>query len=217
MITDLLIDWNGTLLDDLQVCVDGINKVLSSRNLPLLDNDRYRNIFTFPVKDYYEAAGLDFDHETFEVPAMEFMDFYIQKIKDAALFQDTKEVLTGLKSRGYNLWLASAMEQELLDRLTTHFGVSVYFNEIWGIDDHYASGKEAMIAGRIKEKGITPAQTCLIGDTLHDAEVAKSLGLECILIDRGHQSAQRLSESGFRVVGSLTEAGMLLNGKNKTD
>ena len=50
-------DWNGTLLDDVQVCVDTMNAMLEKRGLPLLDTARYREIFTFPVQEYYRAAG----------------------------------------------------------------------------------------------------------------------------------------------------------------
>ena len=52
-------DWNGTLLDDAQTCVDTMNAMLSRRGLPLLTMARYREIFTFPVENYYRAAGFD--------------------------------------------------------------------------------------------------------------------------------------------------------------
>ena len=45
----------------------------------------------------------------------------------------------------------------------------------------------------------------LVGDTLHDAEVAQVLGTDCILIADGHQSKERLAQSGLPVVDSLEE------------
>ena len=46
----------------------------------------------------------------------------------------------------------------------------------------------------------------MLGDTLHDAEVARAIGANCILIARGHQSRTTLETSGFPVVDSLTQA-----------
>ncbi|RLD72105.1 MAG: HAD family hydrolase, partial [Bacteroidetes bacterium] len=45
----ILWDWNGTLLDDTDICVQCINSLLETRQLNLLNKERYRKIFTFPV------------------------------------------------------------------------------------------------------------------------------------------------------------------------
>ena len=46
----------------------------------------------------------------------------------------------------------------------------------------------------------------MIGDSLHDAEVARALGTRCILVARGHQSRETLLEAGVPVVDSLRKA-----------
>jgi phosphoglycolate phosphatase len=45
----------------------------------------------------------------------------------------------------------------------------------------------------------------MVGDTLHDFEVAQHAGIQCILVASGHQSRQRLEKSRAPVVGSLCE------------
>jgi phosphoglycolate phosphatase len=52
---------------------------------------------------------------------------------------------------------------------------------------------------------LDPLGVTLIGDTLHDAEVARELGCKCVLVAAGHQSEKRLRISGFPVVASLKE------------
>ena len=49
-------DWNGTLLDDRWLCIEAINIVLRSRGMPLVSNKNYRDVFCFPVIEYYEKA-----------------------------------------------------------------------------------------------------------------------------------------------------------------
>ena len=60
-------DWNGTLLDDVDYCRSIINTILIKNNLPQLSFDRYREVFTFPVQDYYKEAGFDFNKVSFEI------------------------------------------------------------------------------------------------------------------------------------------------------
>jgi len=52
-------DWNGTLLNDIQLCVQTINEMLDKRNLPLLSVNDYKDVFSFPVKNYYQKIGFD--------------------------------------------------------------------------------------------------------------------------------------------------------------
>ncbi|MGN1100061.1 MAG: HAD family hydrolase, partial [Christensenellales bacterium] len=56
----IIYDWNGTLLDDTAMCHDMLNELLDSHGLPAVSMEKYRQIFTFPIKKYYERAGFDF-------------------------------------------------------------------------------------------------------------------------------------------------------------
>ena len=49
-------DWNGTLFNDLHLCFSCINRLLENHSLqPLPDIDAYRNVFGFPIVDYYDT------------------------------------------------------------------------------------------------------------------------------------------------------------------
>ena len=66
-------DFNGTLLDDVKLCFDLLNKMLSKRGFETVTIEKYKEIFRFPVKEYYRLAGFDFEREPFEVTAVEFI------------------------------------------------------------------------------------------------------------------------------------------------
>ena len=83
-------DWNGTLLVDRWLCVEGINQALIKRDLPPISEDRYRKIFTFPVKEYYKKLGFDFESEPFEVAGDEFVDYYGKNFHKAKLQKGTR-------------------------------------------------------------------------------------------------------------------------------
>jgi phosphoglycolate phosphatase len=46
----------------------------------------------------------------------------------------------------------------------------------------------------MEEHQINPKDVLMIGDTLHDAEVAEALGINIILYTKGHQHPSRLKK-----------------------
>jgi phosphoglycolate phosphatase len=51
----------------------------------------------------------------------------------------------------------------------------------------------------------SPGEILLVGDTLHDVEVAEAMGTACVLVAHGHQAKGRLQQSGVLVVDALQE------------
>ncbi len=198
-------DWNGTLLNDTHICIDAMNILLRERKKKELDEEVYRDIFTFPVRDYYVKAGFDFTEEPFEIPAIEFIENYDNMVRSAALFGDARQALETFKNEGYIQMILSAMQNEFLHDLVNNHQINHYFSRISGIDNHYASGKvdnaRKLIAGLDGQS----AEIIMIGDTVHDHEVGEELGIRVILVSRGHQSEERLKKTGREVAQNFDE------------
>lgn len=196
-------DWNGTLLNDLDFCIATINSLLGKRNLPLLDRDSYQENFTFPVKDYYAAIGFDFSKEEFEIPAREFIDKYDAGVKTCKLHENAIDVLSHFKRKNTRQFVLSAMQQNMLEQTLKHNSIFDYFEGVYGLDNHYAVSKIERGKQLLSQYTIDKNTTWIIGDTNHDFEVAKSLGIKCILIADGHQSGKRLKRSDATVISEL--------------
>lgn len=204
-IKTIIWDWNGTLLDDLNICIESINAMLHARNLPQLTPEAYREVFTFPVIDYYREVGFDFEKEPWEEAAMEFMSLYFSKLPDVKLTNGAIEALEFFRLQGYSQAIISAMQHDALVDSVTKPGISHYFDFVGGISDHYAGGKIENAVKFFESRGVLPDDIIMIGDTLHDAEVAAELKCKCILVAAGHQSYNRLKSSGLTLIESLNE------------
>ncbi len=77
-------DWNGTLLNDVPHAVETINFMLEPRGLPLMNIERYREVFSFPVRRYYETLGFDLQAESFAHLCDQFVDRFMVRVGDAA-------------------------------------------------------------------------------------------------------------------------------------
>jgi len=185
-------DFNGTLLNDMQVCIDCMNVMLKERDLAVLDLKRYREIFTFPVRDYYLSLGFDFLKEPFEIPAHQFIDLYREKLHLAPLQTDAMAILDHFHRQKIQQVILSAMEQEFLDDTLKSKGILKYFDKVAGITNHLGEGKLEMARELISFLGRKPEEIYLIGDTVHDYEVAQGSNISCIIIAQGHQSYERL-------------------------
>lgn len=198
-------DWNGTLLNDTKLAVETMNGMLGKRNLPTLSVDWYREVFTFPVKDYYERIGFDFETEPFEIPAIEFIESYNKQVSDCTLHDDAIPVLKYLQNQQIRQYVVSAMQQETLDRCMEHYDISKYFEYVSGLDNHYAASKVENAMRMIANLQLNPQELILIGDTVHDYEVASELGCKCILVANGHQSKSVLQSTGTMIIDELIQ------------
>lgn len=200
-------DWNGTLLDDVGVCVDTMNGMLQKRGLPLLDLERYRAIFTFPVQEYYRAAGFDFEREPFAELAEEYIVPYNRAALGCGLCPGARGALERLKGAGVRQVVVSASHEKALAEQVAALGIGGYFEAVLGIRDSLGGGKAGLARAYLQAQGADFRRVCCIGDTRHDFEVAQEMGCGCVLVARGHQSAERLAQTGAPVLPSLDALG----------
>lgn len=198
-------DWNGTLLNDTELCVRTMNELLLKRNLPQLTVAKYKDVFSFPVKDYYRKIGFDFAAEPFEIPALEFIDLYNSRVNSCKLHENSITVLKHFQSIGIRQFILSAMKQDALDQCLEQQHISHFFEHVSGLDNHYAASKLENGQVLISELNLKPEELVLIGDTIHDFEVASELGCQCVLITNGHQSRQILKTTGVQVIDSISQ------------
>ena len=196
-------DWNGTLLNDLDFCISTINILLKKRGLVLISKETYKEVFSFPVKDYYRAIGFDFNKEDFSVPAKEFIDIYDSQVHSCSMHESATDVLRFFQSKGIRQFVLSAMKQNMLEKTLKQKSIFHFFEGVAGLNDHYAVSKIERGEQLISQFNIDRANTWMIGDTIHDFEVARELDIECILIADGHQSEDRLKTTGVPVISSL--------------
>src|SRR3954471_24629984 len=103
-------DWNGTLLDDLDICVEVMNSLLRRHGLPLLDRARYHATFDFPVRDYYGRLGLDVSAGAFERHSLQFIAGYEARRFETALQPGAEAVLTAVLHAGLTQSILSAYQ-----------------------------------------------------------------------------------------------------------
>lgn len=199
----LIWDWNGTLLDDLDLSISVMNELLAARGLPLLDRTRYHATFDFPVRDYYARLGFDCSPESFERLSVEFIAGYDARRLTCRLQPAADEVLSAVQASGWTQSILSAYRHETLIEIVAHFGLTHRFVRLAGLGDIYAHSKIELGRSCLRALGLPCAEVLLVGDTLHDLAVARELGVECVLVAHGHHPTDRLRARAAAVLPDL--------------
>ncbi len=205
MIDTIFFDFNGTIIDDVDLCLNILNEMLVENQKPKVTKERYLEIFRFPIKSYYELAGFDFKERSFEELSHDFIEKYQNASLNCSLYSNVKKVLSTLKDKKYRLVLLSASQIDNLQEQVNHFGLNHFFEKILGIDDIFARSKVDIGMKYLKETKLNPKSCLMLGDTLHDKEVADKLGINIVLFSGGHQAKKVLAKANVKIVSSYSE------------
>ena len=166
-------DWNGTLLDDVGYALGVRNRVFPRFGLPAIEDLKtYHEQFTFPVRLYYERAGVTEDN--FVQVAHAWMDEYLAGCHAVPLFQDAIDALDSFRDAGFTQAVLSASQEDNLRDQLENAGILNRFQAVLGLSHIYATDKTELARAWLLEADVDPASCVLLGDTVHDASVADS-------------------------------------------
>lgn len=204
-IKQIIWDWNGTLWDDTWLCTEINNLMLSNRGLAPITIEDYRAKLCFPVSDYYSQLGFDYEQDSYKALAEEFIATYEARRFECDLQQGARTFIEHLKGKGISQAVLSAYQQDALLEAVTYFELNPFFDEVIGLNDIYAAGKVENGLKYMEQLNVNPHQVLFVGDTIHDFEVASAMGVQCALVENGHNSRARLQSCGVPVYASLSE------------
>ena len=179
--------------------------MLEARGLPIIPSvEHYREIFDFPIREYYRGLGFDFDVEDYETKlAAEWVALYTAGERDCPLYDGVRETVAAVAESDMSQLIISASEQACLRAQLAAREILDRFDAVYGLRDFLAGSKESI--ARAWREAHPEARPLLVGDTTHDAAVADAIGADCVLFCGGHQSKARLSACGKPIIEGISE------------
>ena len=192
-------DWNGTLLDDVNLSVEVFNSMLERWFGTSITVEEYKGKFRFPVEDFYKDYGFDFSKQDFDEVGRHFIKTYNARRFECPLHKSAEKCLLYLNSKGIRQNILSAYERNHLLDAVRHYHIDSYFDNICGLENIYAASKIELGKALVSSTEIARDKIIMIGDTDHDKRVADSMGVDCALLATGHNSLERLEKLGCKV------------------
>ncbi len=202
--THIIWDWNGTLLNDVGAALNSVNAMLKRRGKPQINMEQYYEYIGIPIRRFYEHI-LDLETEEYSEVLKEYNKGYEQQIYEIGLSKGAKETLEKLQKAGIRQMIVSSCEQNQLNNYIKHFDLGNYFDAVLGSEDFFAGSKVERAKLYLETNRIDPASVLVVGDLVHDYQMAQNIGAACILVSIGHQSETTLVESGAKVVASISQ------------
>ena len=147
-------DWNGTLMDDVDFTHGCLNWMLESHGYPQrYDLAQYRELFRFPIEDYYRLAGFDFSRHPYPMLAEHFMAHYNAGVDACPVMAHAVDTLTELARRGWKQAVLSASRRDYLIEQVAARGLQGFFTELLGLADIYGVSKVQLGTDYLRRTG----------------------------------------------------------------
>jgi phosphoglycolate phosphatase len=198
-------DWNGTLIDDVSLCVHILNSVLTDHGKEKISINQYRKTFFFPVSKFYESLSLPCSGEEYERLAQNYIKKYREEYQGCFLHDHAFETIKCLEMLGVSQSIFSAGMQSDLEEFVNFYGLMEFMTVVDGANNIYAKGKGDRVHDHFIKVSHHADQVLFVGDTLHDAEVATSVGCNALLFEKGHFCEERLRNSPAQSFNNLLE------------
>ena len=178
-IGSLILDWSGTMVDDLEPVLLTTNHVRARYGRPPLSREEFRREFFLPVARCYarwipEAPLADL--ETM------FLAEYLAHRPAIRPLEHTAAFLAFCQRRGLPVFVASSADRETYDTTMARLGLAAGVTRAYlGIAD-----KTETIHQILAENRLVPAETLLVGDMEHDLEAGQAGGVRTCAVLSGY-------------------------------
>ena len=119
----------------------------------------------------------------------------LQALDRVQLYEDVAPALAALKAMDITLLIASSLSATAVKRFLEKFSLTHYFSSVWTRDN--AEGvKAAPIRKAIESAAVQPEQVMCLVDTKDSIELAKSVGVNSMLMFNDYDEGKRLAMLG---------------------
>jgi len=188
MIDTLLVDWSGTLADDLGATLAATNAVLAAYGKAPLDRPTFQREFELPFMRFYERFVPG--RSRAEVDAR-FFSAYEPLRDQIPLLPAARALLTFARDAGIGVHLFSTMRPDLLEaEVVRHDLIHLVDRIHGGIED-----KRAAMGPLLAELDARPDATLFVGDMVHDVEAARGAGVRAVAVATGYTDRAVLADA----------------------
>lgn len=193
MIRNVLLDWSGTLADDLGPVLDATNLIFQHFGKTELTREEFRHHFRLPFSGFYAELLPEATLEGLEVL---YERFFAGLQDNVSLLPGAREFLDFCDTTGRRTFLLSTIKASHFHTQASRLGVLDAFEHPYvEIMD-----KREKIREILDTHGLLPEETIFVGDMVHDIETAKHGGVLGVAVLTGFDSLEKLSATQPSVI-----------------
>lgn len=183
---DLIVfDWDGTLMDSTPAIARSI--IAASRDLgqPEPTLEMANHVIGLGLSEAMRIAVPDLPESQREALLLRYRHHYLAQDKTLALFEPIQALLDTLQEKAKMLAVATGKSRVGLNRLMERTGTTKKFMATRCADECRSKPHPQMLFELLDELGVMPENALMVGDTVHDIQLAQNAGMDVLAVGYG--------------------------------
>lgn len=187
----IIFDWDGTLVDSVGAIVTSMQRAALAKGLPVADETAVRQIIGLELGEAIASLYPGLSARDRDALKTAYVEAYLSDDRAADdFFPGIPGMLQDLSGQGVMLAVATGKSRRGLDRSIKALGVMEVFCATICADETRGKPDPAMVFELCKRSGVDATRTPVVGDTLHDLEMARRARSPAIAVAWGAHSIE---------------------------
>ncbi|HEV8370830.1 MAG TPA: HAD hydrolase-like protein [Pyrinomonadaceae bacterium] len=197
-LTNVLFDLDGTLTDPAEGIVRCIQHSLTTLNICCPPPEELTRYIGPPLREVFGLVCNSSDDLLVERAVAVFRErFSTIGLFENTPYTDVSQMLIELRSKAYQLFVATSKPQVFAEKILRHFSLADHFIEIHGNDlEGRLDDKAELLRELLERRELRAEETIMVGDRKHDVIAAKRNGVMSLGVTYGYGTKDELVEAG---------------------
>ena len=193
---DLIIfDWDGTLIDSIDWIVNCMQKAAAVCQCDIPSDQAAKDVIGLSLKKAMSRLFPDVGISRQEQLVSCYSEyFFSRQASRDDLFAGVYDMLDSLKNAGYKLAVATGKSRAGLEKALQGTGTEDLFSITRCADETASKPNPVMIREIIKELDVDNERTLMIGDSIHDLQMAANADISFVAVSSGTHSSELLKQ-----------------------
>jgi phosphoglycolate phosphatase len=197
-LSNILFDLDGTLTEPALGITNCYRFALESLGRPAPAQSDLLKFIGPPMRQSFAGILATDDAELIERAVALYRERFARVgLYENEVYAGVREMLAALRGAGLRLFVATSKVTEYSVRILGHFDLAHFFVSVHGATpDGSLDDKSLLVARLLREEGLDPAESVMIGDREHDIIAARSNAVRAVGVAYGYGSRAELAEAG---------------------
>ena len=189
----IIFDWDGTLSDSVGLITDLMIQSFLLHNISPPSRMEVADILGIKLSEAFKILLKEKDQNVSELILSSYIDFYNQSSNKVKLFDGVELGIKELYRYGYKIAIATGGGRNYLDSCLAQTSIKDFINVTKTSDDCFSKPHPQMCNEILNELIIEPEKSIVIGDSIHDLQMAKNAGISSLAVTYGAHKQDSLS------------------------
>ena len=189
----VIFDWDGTLMDSVSKIVTCMQQMAGSLSMNVPSEQAVRDIIGLSMDEALKTLYPLLDQADFVPMIASYKDHYLTlNTTPSPLFDGSEKLLTELAARNYRMAVATGKGRNGLNRVLAETGLGHHFESSRCADESKSKPNPDMLHELLEQLKVTPERAVMVGDSLHDLNMANNAGIDSVGVSYGAHSHDKL-------------------------